>query len=134
MSYKTVLKSTIISTDDTKKMDLFEKGRLVQSLLSDTFPFGYLMTSVTNNSKDYLMTVEDVRLFIDDTIKEVSGQVNSTLDENYIFSSYSIDSIVVDKKRVVISVAIITEAIDKTEDVDSSSSEIDSSSDELATV
>lgn len=140
MSYKTVLKSTIISTDDTKKMDLFEKGRLVQSLLSDTFPFGYLMTSATNNSKDYLMTAEDVRLFIDDTIKEVSEQVNSTLDENYTFSSYSIDSIVVDKKRVVISVAIITEAIDKTEDVnetedvDSSSSEIDSSSDELATV
>lgn len=127
MSYETVLKSTIISTDDTKKMDLFEKGRLVQSLLSDTFPFGYLMTSVTNNSKDYLMTVEDVRLFIDDTIKEVSGQVNSTLDENYTFSSYSIDSIVIDKKRVVISVAIITEAIDRTEDVDSSS-------DELATV
>ena len=140
MSYKTVLKSTIISTDDTKKMDLFEKGRLVQSLLSDTFPFGYLMTSATNNSKDYLMTAEDVRLFIDDTIKEVSGQVNSTLDENYTFSSYSIDSIVVDKKRVVISVALITEAIDKTEDVnetedvDSLSSEIDSSSDELATV
>ena len=91
MSYKTVLKSTIISTDDTKKMDLFEKGRLVQSLLSDTFPFGYLMTSATNNSKDYLMTAEDVRLFIDDTIKEVSEQVNSTLDENYTFSSYSID-------------------------------------------
>ena len=147
MSYKTVLKSTIISTDDTKKMDLFEKGRLVQSLLSDTFPFGYLMTSATNNSKDYLMTAEDVRLFIDDTIKEVSEQVNSTLDENYTFSSYSIDSIVVDRKRVVISVALITEAIDKVEDVnetedvdsssseiDSSSSEIDSSSDELATV
>ena len=140
MSYKTVLKSTIISTDDTKKMDLFEKGRLVQSLLSDTFPFGYLMTSATNNSKDYSMTAEDVRLFIDDTIKEVSEQVNSTLDENYTFSSYSIDSIVVDKKRVVISVALITEAIDETEDVnetedvDSSSTEIDSSSDELATV
>ena len=147
MSYKTVLKSTIISTDDTKKMDLFEKGRLVQSLLSDTFPFGYLMTSATNNSKDYLMTAEDVRLFIDDTIKEVSEQVNSTLDENYTFSSYSIDSIVVDRKRVVISVALVTEAIDKIEDVnetedvdsssteiDSSSTEIDSSSDELATV
>ena len=110
-----------------------KKGRLVQSLLSDTFPFGYLMTSATNNSKDYLMTAEDVRLFIDDTIKEVSGQVNSTLDENYTFSSYSIDSIVVDKKRVVISVAIITEAIDKTEDVNETE-DVDSSSDELATV
>lgn len=126
MSYKVAVKTMVISTDDTKKMDLFEKGRLVQGFLSDILPFGYLMTSVTNNSKDYLMSVDDVKLFIDDTVKDVTGLLTTTLDENYKFGSYSIDSVSVDKKRVAVSVAVVTIPVEEA----SASSETE----ELATV
>ena len=126
MSYKVAVKTMVISTDETKKMDLFEKGRLVQGFLSDILPFGYLMASVTNNSKDYLMSVDDVKLFIDDTVKDVTGLLTTTLDENYKFGSYSIDSVSVDKKRVAVSVAVVTIPVEEA----SASSETE----ELATV
>ena len=116
MSYKVAVKTMVISTDETKKMDLFEKGRLVQGFLSDILPFGYLMASVTNNSKDYLMSVDDVKLFIDDTVKDVTGLLTTTLDENYKFGSYSIDSVSVDKKRVDVSVEVVTITVEEESD------------------
>ncbi len=113
MSYKVVTRMVICNQKPDKKMDLFEKGRIVQALLSDTMPFGYLMTSVSNNDTSYTMSEADVTNFIKATADDVMNVLTTSLDENYSFESYDITTMKVDRTRYAIAVSSILKEIEK---------------------
>ena len=88
MSYKVVTRMVICNEKADKKMDLFEKGRIVQALLSETMPFGYLMTSISNNDTKYSMSEADVVSFIKTTANDVMNVLTTSLDEDYTFEYF----------------------------------------------
>ena len=113
MSYKVVTRMVICNEKSDKKMDLFEKGRIVQALLSETMPFGYLMTSISNNDTKYSMSEADVVSFIKTTANDVMNVLTTSLDEDYTFESFDVTTMKVDKTRYAVAVSSILKEIEK---------------------
>lgn len=113
MSYKVVTRMVICNEKSDKKMDLFEKGRIVQALLSETMPFGYLMTSISNNDTSYSMSEADVVSFIKTTANDVMNVLTTSLDEDYTFESFDVTTMKVDKTRYAVAVSSVLKKIEK---------------------
>ena len=124
MSYKVVTRMVICNEKSDKKMDLFEKGRIVQALLSETMPFGYLMTSISNNGTGYSMSEADVVSFIKATANDVMNVLTTSLDEDYTFESFDVTTMKVDKTRYAVAVSSVLKKIEKEAEVTEEAKEV----------
>lgn len=124
MSYKVVTRMVICNEKSDKKMDLFEKGRIVQALLSETMPFGYLMTSISSNDTSYSMSEADVVSFIKTTANDVMNVLTTSLDEDYTFESFDVTTMKVDKTRYAVAVSSVLKKIEKEAEVTEEDKEV----------
>ena len=107
MAHKIVTRTTIVTNKEGKDLDLFEKGRLVHALLSDTLPFGFLMNCVTNQIKTYKATEEEIKNFITDTVKDVKEELKNTNSEEFVLEDVDFSTTKVDKNRFALTVSSI---------------------------